>query len=199
MNPEVEEDDENNVHLLAALGEFGDKPFMPVRISSKYDGYSWAKLPTVDAVEVATGKELQCDSIGNGTIAATDNITIKVFTSDGKTFSSVVCMAVLNYDNVFVTEKARNLLGSSEVWHHLGGYYEDGDTYDSQGYDFEKQWDRFWADFDGPDEHLRQKIMGTLWALKDWGKIQITKDGNIYIENENGTARAIEPPSKTAA
>jgi len=51
------ESDEANAHLLAALGRF-DSPFVPVEIRSEYDGYAWAKLPTIGRVELAAGKLL---------------------------------------------------------------------------------------------------------------------------------------------
>ena len=45
---------EVNAHLLAALGKFEDKSFVPVTIDNGYIGYSWAKLPNVTKVEVKT-------------------------------------------------------------------------------------------------------------------------------------------------
>ena len=56
-NAPGEDGDETNAHLLAALGTFTE-PFVPVDIRSCYDGYSWAKLPTIGKVEVKVGKEL---------------------------------------------------------------------------------------------------------------------------------------------
>ena len=199
VDEEIEETEEANIHLLAALGKFDNDPFVPVFMSPQCDGYSWAWLPMVNSVKVKTGEKLFHGWMGNGSVVLVDSITIEVSANDGKTFSSDVCMAIADEEFVFATKEARDILYSSQVWHHLGGYYEDGDSYDSQSEDFGKQWDRFWADFDGPDEYLRQEIVKSLSSLKDWGKIQITKDGNVYIENEDGTARVIEPPSKTAA
>ena len=64
-----EDSDEANVHLLAALGQFAlpQTPLVPVEIKPEYDGYSWAKLPTIGSVEVTSGKVLQESWIGSGT------------------------------------------------------------------------------------------------------------------------------------
>ena len=88
-----EENDEANVHLLAALGKF-DEPFVPVSILGRYDGYSWAKLPTIDRVEVAMGRKLHSGWLWSGTLTCVDSITVTAHASDGRVFSSKVCMAM---------------------------------------------------------------------------------------------------------
>ena len=86
-----EESDEANVHLLAALGIF-DAPFVPVSIHGRYDGYSWAKLPSIGKVEVSFGKELHSGWLWAGTLTCVDSIAITAHASDGCAFSSRVCM-----------------------------------------------------------------------------------------------------------
>ena len=77
---------ETNAHLLAALGDLKDKPFVPVTIDSGYMGYSWTKLPKVTKVEVSKGKELLRHLVSCGEIVCFDRLSIKAQTSDGKTF-----------------------------------------------------------------------------------------------------------------
>jgi len=81
---------ETNAHLLAALGTFKDKLFVPVTIDSGYMGYSWTNLPKVTKVEVAKGKEKLRHGINCGEIACFDKLSITAHTSDGKTFISDV-------------------------------------------------------------------------------------------------------------
>src|SRR5205823_2730732 len=76
----------------AALGQF-DHPFVPVEIKRDYDGYSWAKVPTIGKVEISVGKTLQEDSIGSGELTCVDSLSIAAHCSDGKVFRSDVCMA----------------------------------------------------------------------------------------------------------
>ncbi|MBN2270505.1 MAG: hypothetical protein JXN61_07820, partial [Sedimentisphaerales bacterium] len=64
-----------NVHLLAALGQFKE-PFVPVSVSRGYDGYSWAKLPTVDNIQVKLGKELDRQSMWCELLVAVESIRI---------------------------------------------------------------------------------------------------------------------------
>jgi hypothetical protein len=122
---------ETNAHLLAALGTFKDKPFVPVTIDSSYMGYSWTKLPKVTKVEVIKENEKLRHSICCGEIACFDKLVITVHTSDGKIFSSDVDMAVVTEpqkdghqwsdETVCVTKGARNHLSPESIWFHLGG------------------------------------------------------------------------------
>jgi len=130
------ETDEANTHLLFAMGKFKE-PFVPVTISHSYDGYSWADLPMIGKVEVTVGKELGGEGIWNETLVAVESLQITVHTSDKKVFKSDVLMAVLEQPrekrswccmNVYVTLEARNQLNSTDIWYHLGGWNDDGDT-----------------------------------------------------------------------
>ena len=128
-----------NSHILAALGTI-DPPFVPVTIPSSYEGYRWAKLPTIDKVEVKVGKELGQSSNFSGDWIAVDSLRINVHTSDARLFTSKVCMAFVppgreeskNWeDDVYLTTEAQERVGASEIWYHQGGFCEDGDTYDT--------------------------------------------------------------------
>jgi hypothetical protein len=202
---------ETNAHLLAALGTFKDKPFVPVTIDSGYMGYSWTKLPKVTKVEVTKGKEKLRQSINCGELACFDKVSITVHTSDGKTFSSDVDMAVVaeppkgKYQwsdaTVCVTKEARNHLSCENIWFHLGGYNEDGDgdSFDTQlGY-FEKELQEFWNELIGPYETVRQQLIKELYPLYDkWQKITILQDSSLEIVFKDGRRQRVNPPAESA-
>ena len=202
---------ETNAHLLAVLGDFKDKPFVPVTIDSSYMGYSWTKLPKVIKVEVIKGKEKLRHSINCGEIACFDKLSITVNTSDGKTFSSDVDMAVIteppkgkyqwSEETVCVTKEARNHLSAENIWFHLGGYNEDGDgdSFDTQlGY-FEKELQEFWNELIGPYETVRQQLIKELYPLYDkWQKITILQDSSLEIVFKDGRRQRVNPPAESA-
>lgn len=195
------ETDETNVHLLAATGKFKE-PFVPVSISPSYDGYSWSDLPTVDKVEVAVGKELGSECVWNERLVAVDSLEIAAYTSDNKAFKSDVLMAVLEQQrdkrswfcmNVYVTLEARNQLSSTDIWYHCGGWNDDGDTWDTQLYQFEEDLEQFWAAVIGPGEYLRSKIRQCLFGIvKDWQRITIEADATISILYKDGTKKVFK-------
>ncbi|MEE9294853.1 MAG: hypothetical protein V3W34_07835 [Phycisphaerae bacterium] len=196
------ESDEANVHLLAALGKF-EPPFVPVWIRSGYDGYSWAKLPTIEKVEVSIGKTLHQDWLWSGTLTCVDELRIAVHTSDGKVFESPVCMAInpekaekqSSEDCVLVTPEAEERLSPSEIWYHFGGWSDDGDTYDTQAAQFEEDLDRFWSNVVGPDEHLRRNILRTLQGIQPkWQRVTISPDGVVVVRYADGSDKTLQPP-----
>lgn len=205
-----EETDEANVHLLAALGTF-ETPFVPVNISGTYDGYSWAKLATIGSVKVRMGKKIHEDWLWGGTMVCVESIFITARMSDGRTFSSPVCMAVLapkknkqwSDASAYVTKEARQRLSSSEIWYHLGGYNDEGDTFETQDYQFGEELERFWADVIGPDEHLRQQIVEAVGHIRDeWKQVAVASDGTVTIHLQNGKKKTLKPlaaDSPTAA
>ena len=196
---------EVNAHLLAALGT-SREPFVPVRIAEEYDGYSWAKLATIDKVEVQLGKQFQESHLWSGKLICVETLTITAHTSDGKVFSSPVCTAVLppesghaawmNRDRVYVTPEARNRLDTSEIWFHLGGWYEDGDRYDTQEAAVSDDLAAFWADLVGPDESWRLKLLeATGGARHDWRTITISREGSVTVALADGATKTIRPPA----
>ena len=211
MNNDCENDcetDEANIHLLAATGKFKE-PFVPVRIPPAYDGYSWANLPTVNKVEVAVGKELGQQGIWSETLVAADSLQIAVHTSDDKVFKSDVLVAVLEQTakklswccmNVYITLDARNQLSSTDIWFHLGGWNDDGDTYDTQLYYFEQEMEEFWATIIGPAEYLRSKLRECLYGVvNDWKQIIFDDNEAITITYKDGTVKSYESPYKNSA
>jgi hypothetical protein len=212
LNPACREggdQNEANAHLLSALGEC-ENPFLVVDISSDYDGYSWAKLPVVDRVELAVGKELHRDYLVCETLVAVENLKITAYTSDGRVFSSVVPMAVreLPQDegrhrwttvDVLVTLAAREELEPTDLWFHLGGWSEDGDTYDTQLDYLEKELNLFWADVMGPGEYLRLRLFDCLGDFNlDWQSVSIEANGKVWISYKDGTAKMLQPPELSA-
>lgn len=194
-----------NAHLLAALGTL-QGPFVPVDVSHHYDGYSWAELPTITSVELEIGKELLSEWIWSGRLTCVDQLTITAQTSDGRTFRSSVCMAqspmppaegpTWAEDQVLVTPGAQRALCPSQIWYHLGGFSEDGDSYESQEYDVERELERFWANLVGPDEHLRQRLIREAQAIQpEWRSINISSDGVVTIQFNDGATKALRPPT----
>jgi hypothetical protein len=180
-DPRFADFDATNAHLLAALGQLAE-PFVPVDIRPSYDGYSWAKLPTIESVDVTLGRELHRDWLWSGELTCVDSLRIAVQTSDGRSFESVVCMAVQAPSSekswadatVYVTPKAQSQLSAPEIWYHLGGWNDDGDTYDTQEAQFSEDLERFWAALVGPDEHLRQNIVKALFDIrKEWKRFAL--------------------------
>jgi len=203
----INETNEANVHLLAALGKCKE-PFVPVTISHSYDGYSWANLPVVSSVEVTVGKELGHVGIFSETLVAVDSLQITVHASDENVFKSNVLMAVLEepeedrnwyYMNVYVTLGAREQLSPTDIWFHLGGWNDDGDTYDTQLHYIEQDLDQFWATIIGPAEHLRSKIRKCLFGIvKDWKKIIFEEDETLTIICKDGTEKVYESPDRNS-
>jgi hypothetical protein len=202
------ETDEANAHLLAAMGKFKE-PFVPVTVSRSYDGYSWADLPTIGKVEVTVGKELGRQGIWRETLVAAESLQIAVHTSDKKVFRSDVCMAVLEepakerswgYMNVYVTLESRSQLDTTDIWYHLGGWNDEGDTWDTQVYDLEQELDQFWATIIGPAEYLRSKIRGCLFGIvKDWKSITFEEDQTLTIRHKDGTEKVYKSPQSSSA
>lgn len=203
------ESDETNAHLLAALGTF-EEPFVPVDIRACYNGYSWAKLPTIQKVGVEVGKELLSQWLWSGKLSCMDSLKITARTSDGKTFSSTVCMAksptpapegpTWLEDLILVTPGAQQRLNSSEIWYHLGGWYDEGDTYDTQELAFSEDLERFWTNLIGPDEQLRRDFVRPTEGLKDsWQRITITPDGTVTLHFTDGTSKTLQSPAAKLA
>ena len=195
-----------NAHLLAALGSFKE-PFVPVQISTDYDGYSWAKLATIDKAEVQLGKKLQESLLWSGQLICVETITITAHTSDGRVFSSPVCMAVLppegghaarmNPDQIFVTPQSQKRLKTGDIWFHLGGWYLDGDTYDTQKASVQKDLDTFWADLLGPDESWRLRLLEAITGARhDWRAVTISREGSMTIILADGSTKTIQPPAE---
>jgi len=202
------ETDEANMHLLAATGKFKEA-FVPVKIRPAYDGYSWANLPVVNKVEVTIGKEIGRQGIWSETLVAVDSLQIAVQTSDAKTFKSDVLMAVLDEPvekrswccmNVYVTLEARGQLSSTDIWFHLGGWNDEGDTWDTQKYQVEQELEEFWATIIGPAEYLRSKLRECLYGVvKDWKQIIFDDNEAITITYKDGTVKSYESPYGNSA
>jgi len=206
---DADECNEANTHLLSALGTF-DSPFVVVDISGDYDGYSWAKLPTIDRVELKVGTELNREYLWCEALVAVESLEITARTSDSRRFSSSVPMAV-RFDerkvgssrwvgtDVLVTLAAREELETTDIWYHLGGWSEDGDTYDTQLADIEEQLNLFWAEVIGPGEYLRQRLFDCLCDFRiDWQSVSIEASGKVWISHKDGKAEMLLPPELSA-
>jgi len=196
--------DEANAHLLAALGKCTD-PFVPVRIAGGYDGYSWAKLPVIQGVEVTAGRKLHDCWMWSGKLVCVDSITVTAHASDGRVWRSPVCMAVRQIqddksrswveDEVLVTPEAERRLAPRDIWYHLGGWCDEGDTYDTQEALFTEELDEFWARLVGPDEQLRRSIYRAVEYMSyKWKSVHIAADGTVTIDLKDGSEKALQPP-----
>jgi hypothetical protein len=208
----ADEDEQNeaNAHLLSALGTFKE-PFVVVDIQPAYDGYSWARLPTVDRIEVKAGKQIASQYLWCEMLTAVESLETTAHTSDGKTFTSAVPMAVQAHPteegrsswvgtDVLVTVAAREQLDPSDIWYHLGGWSDDGDTYDTQLASFEEQLNLFWADVIGPGEYLRSRLLDCLRDFHiDWQSVSIEASGKVWISYKDGTAQMLQPPELAAS
>jgi len=200
-----DESDEANAHLLAALGK-SEPPFVPVSIPGGYDGYSWAKLPTIQKVEISVGKKLHESELWSGKLVCVDSISIAAHTSDGRSWRSAACMALRAVpdddtrrwydDEVLVTIEAQQLLSPSNIWYHLGGWYDEGDTFDTQLHQFTEDLDRFWAELVGPEEELRRTIYHAVEYMSyDWKSVHIHAHGTVTIDLKDGSEKTLRAPS----
>jgi len=86
-------------------------------------------------------------------------------------------------------------LASWEIWHHLGGWSDEGDTYETQEFNFEQELNRFWAHVVGPDKHLRQGVLSSLAAIKpEWKSVTVTPNGVVTVQYTDGAEKTLEPP-----
>lgn len=196
--------DEANLHLLAALGQF-DTAFVPVEINSAYDGYSWAKLPMIGKVTVTAGKTRQESLLWSGQLACVESLTLTARCSDGRRFSAPVCMAVKppssdpsqGWDpTVYVTPAARGALTSEQIWYHLGGFSDQGDSYDTQEDQVHRELADFWLRLDGPYESLRRRLLEATADLpQGWQHVTIRPEGQIVIGQADGREEVFAPPA----
>jgi len=205
-----DETGEVNAHVLAALGTFQSKAFVPVRILSGYQGYSWAKLPKVISVTMSKGKERIRRSVVSYDLVCVESLSIEVKTSDGNTFASDVPMAVAveppageyrwHNEAVYVTEAARKELTDDNLWFHLGGFNPEGDSYDTQLDYISRDLDEFWSQLIGPYEQLRHELLSHInreHRLYDkWQKVEMTRNGTVVIHFKDGTTETVKPPTQ---
>ena len=144
------------------------------------------------------------DAIWSGRLVCVDELAITVHTSDGRKWTSPVCMAVRPAtgehknrwwdEEVLVTPEAQRRLNTSDLIYHLGGYSDDGDTWETQEYQFSEQIDHFWDRLVGPDENLRRRVFETIGSLDNWRQINLTPDGRMVIQLKSGKKRKLHPP-----
>ncbi len=174
-------------------------------IGDEYDGYSWARLPTVNRVQVRAGNKRQESWVNGGMLICVDSLSITAYCSDGKVFASAVCMAVKPEDEeqrswcgqseVYVTPQAQQQLSSSQIWFHLDGFSEEGDSYDTQEHDFRRELEAYWMRLSGPAEPMRCRLMDCLSDLpKGWRSVTIQPDGRVIIRLGDGREDTLLPP-----
>ncbi|MFN3166970.1 MAG: hypothetical protein ACE37H_07895 [Phycisphaeraceae bacterium] len=198
-----------NAHLLAAFSP-AELFFLPVTIHDRYNGYAWADLPRIIGVTVVSGKALFEEWVGSYTLNCVDSLQIEVKTTDGRSFRHAVPMAVrpvetstndqvCHEEELYLTPAARTLR-DEEVWYHMGGFCDDGDTWDTQLYEFGKELAAFWDQLDGPLESVRRCFVEATWELpKGWQSVMTLADGTMEIRMEDGRTQTVKPPQGGAS
>ncbi|MFN3166399.1 MAG: ATP-binding protein [Phycisphaeraceae bacterium] len=193
-----------NAHLLAAFSPT-ELSFIPVTIHERYNGYAWADLPRITGVTVVPGKTLFEEWVGSYNLNCVDSLHIEVKTADGRSVRHAVPMAVRPDDadandqvyqeeELYLTPAARNLR-DEEIWYHMGGFCDDGDTWDTQLYEFGKELAAFWDQLDGPLESVRRRFVEATWNLpKGWQSVMTLADGTMQIRMEDGKTQTVNPP-----
>ncbi len=121
-------------------------------------------------------------------------------------FSSPVCLAMKPPDkerpqdwndyHLLVTPEAQDEVCPSHIWHHLGGWSDEGDTYDTQQSDFEQELNRFWADLVGPDENIRRQLLESLYVVKNWLAVTVHNTGSVDIHFTDGSVKHLASPER---
>jgi len=152
------------------------------------------------------GKELASRSIWCETLVAVETLEMTACTSDAKTFTSAVPLAVRIHERqmgqcrwvgteVLVTVDAREQLAITDLWYHLGGWSDEGDTYDTQLTDLQEQLNLFWTEVIGPGEYLRGKLLDCLRDFHlQWRNVSIESSGKVWITYKDGSAQMLLPP-----
>jgi len=184
----------DNACLLAALGQL-KKPFVPVWIDSDYDGYSWAKLPRIETVDVAGEEELQiAPFLASRHIECAKSLVITAHTSDGKKHSAPVCLAVAEpfvacsyfQQTIHVTPEARSRIPVMALLSYLGVPYYDTDL--------KAKLDDFWLGCGLDGEALRVAILDRLeMLLPGWETISTTEIGAVTIRSKREGERTLLP------
>jgi hypothetical protein len=142
-------------------------------------------------------------------LTCAQTIAIAAHCSDGQLFRSSVCMAIKPpsgdeqrswycNDELYVTPEAQQRLDDEHIWYHLGGFGDQGDTYDTQLYYFSKELEAFWLRLTGPDEPLRHRLLDCLSELVDWRSATILANGQVTLQLADGSQKILLPPQPAA-
>ena len=102
--------------------------------------------------------------------------------------------------NVYVTPESRRQLMPTDIWYHLGGWNDEGDTWDTQEYQVEQEIEEFWATIIGPAEYLRSKIRDCLYRIvKNWNAITLEEDDTLTIQYKDGSEKVYKSPQSGSA
>jgi hypothetical protein len=184
----------DNTHLLAALGDL-PRRFVPVWIEDKYDGYSWAKLPTVEDVRVKEGKNLYRASVrGHIYLECVDSLVITVQTSDDRKLSGNVCLAAGvpitwsgggGTQTIYVTPEAHTRLVPANVMAYLGVAYND-----PTAARYLVMLGDLWLLYNSHEEAIRQTIADHLDRFS-WEWETITRIDSVGLEVEMPSDRSV--------
>lgn len=192
-----------NIHTLSALGKF-ETPFIVVRISSQYDGYSWTNLPCVTSLQTTVGSTTHEGTLSGREVDVVSELELMVTTSDGKTWKSPVPIAVgaskssFEAGPLYVTRRAQDLWFSN-IWYFVDSYYDEGDTYETQEREFEEELDRFWAGVDGGvKEIIRRRLLrlaADICAANTQKVLIDISNESVTVWDADGTSVQIPKPA----
>lgn len=182
----------DNAYLLSALGG-REEPFVPVWIPDEYTGYSWAELPTVDSVDVVTKRLRHASNFGGWRrLECFDTIVVTARTSDGKTHSCSVCLALgepefecsRSRQTIYVTPEARSRVPRRALLGFLGVPGEAPAQV--------TMLDDFWLGCGSDDGAIRSAILERLETLApSWEAITRTRDNVVTIRMRDGSEREL--------
>jgi len=123
------------------------------------------------------------------------------------TVNSPVCMGIppvgeseenrFREETVYVTPEAQEILAPSHIWFHLGGWSDEGDTYDTQESQFTQDLERFWSRLVGPDEQLRRDLMTAAERITPkWKAVTLSANGTVRIRFRKGKAKVVRRPTR---
>ena len=96
-----------------------------------------------------------------------------------------------------MTPEAQEILAPSHIWFHLGGWSDEGDTYDTQESQFTEDLDRFWALLIGPDEQIRRTLVAAAEGITPkWKAVTLSANGTVRIRFKSGKAKVVRPPAR---
>jgi len=153
-------------------------------------------------VTIEQGPTLHQDGVGFGQLACVEWLRITARCSNGRQYSSPMCIGVAPDDEsdfapgelVLVTPAAESRVADEHLWELLGGPDDDCDTYETQFNLFQDELERFWAAMAGPDEHTRRRIISAIeMAAADWSLVTVSQDGTVVIAKHNGDERRMVP------
>ena len=184
-------------HLFAFHAVELESPVFPICIPNGFRDYSWAKLPEIEQVEVVRSEEILTKAwVGCGEVRCVKELRVVLHVSGDRKFESTVPMAVDSDESevIYVTRAAQGI-APDHFWFFLGGYSDEGDSFDTQRECVCNELDAFWLDLEGPDEQARCEVMELLNKRfgRKWNDIHVSRAGRILIQSADDKTLELKP------